>query len=445
MSSHEKINQAVLLKDNHELEKLLLDMHEADIAQVWEDLDEESRRVIFYVLDNTKSLDLFEEMEVEQQQDFLSNISLEEAVELLNEMADDDRADLFSELPHEDQQKYLDKMHPVEVQKTRKLLKFREGTAGSLMTTDFLYIYEFFTVKETIEKIRTLRKTVETVYTIYVSDEQKRLIGIVTLTDLVLAAEDVRLSTIMKTKVKSLHVDMDQEECARQFSKYNFISFPVIDDDNVLHGLITVDDILDVMEEERGEDLHLVGGSTALVKDYSQTGVSELFFARFPWLCVLLFMGIVMSKIMGYFEDVLAKMVALSFFIPLLAGTSGNAGSQAATTIVRGIATGDLDLNEIHEIIRKEFSVSFFCAFFLGVLLWLLSYFLTGSMPLAVVVTLSLFLTLIFSTLIGAMLPLGIYAIGMDPAVMAGPILTTIVDIMTLLIYFLIAGKILGL
>jgi len=428
-----------------ELKNTLKDMHPADIAAILANLEDKERVTVFRLLAKEKALEVFEELKEEEQATLLSGLTKERAAEVLDEMAPDDRADLFEELPDEIAARFLPLMREEERKDVEKLLAYKENTAGAIMTTEYASLNKTISAAEALDMIRKTAPKRETVYYSYIIENDGILIGVVSIKDLVLAQPAERIENLMRTNVISVKVEEDQEEVARAFEKYEFLALPVVDKNNILLGIVTVDDIVDIIEEETTEDMHKMAAMQAPEEEYFKAGLFSRARKRIIWLIALLVVYTISANILKGYSAALEAMIALAFFIPMLTGTGGNTATQSATLVIRGLATGEVKLNDIFKIIKKEIALGLVLGLTLGLILGIFGIVIAQSPRLGITVGTALAVTVTWATVSGAFLPLLLRRLKLDPAVAAGPFITTLIDISALFIYFEIAKRLLSL
>ena len=434
------------------LKEIMLTMNPADVAEIFFDLKEHQIPLLFRLLPKELAAEAFAEMEPDTQELLIRGFSDNELKELLDELYADDAAELAEEMPANVVKRILKQAEPEMRSAINQILRYPENSAGSMMTTEYVSLRPEMTVEESILRIRRQGVDKETIYTCYVTKGRK-LLGIVTVKDLLLCSDDeTKVGDIMLTNLISVNTHTDQEEVARMFSKYNFLALPVVDRENLMVGIVTFDDAMDVMEEETTEDMELMGGMLPSEKTYLKSSVFELFKNRIPWLLLLMVSATFTGMIINGFEDALAAQAALMAFIPMLMGTGGNSGSQSSVTVIRALSLDELRFADLGRVIWKEIRTAVLCGVALAavcfVKIWLIDRLLLGNPDITfmvdVVVCLALAVTVVASKLVGAALPLVAKAIGLDPAVMASPFITSIVDALSLLVYFLFARLLLG-
>ena len=423
---------------------ILITMNPADIASVFDSMEEERLPLLFRLLPKELAAETFVEMEPDAQELLIRGFSDSELREVVDELYVDDAVDIVEEMPANVVRRILSQADPQMRKDINEILRYPENSAGSIMTTEYVSLRPDMTVEESILRIRRTGVDKETIYTCYVTRD-RLLLGLVTVKDLLLAQDDsTEIGELMETNVISVSTQTDQEEVARMLSKYNFLALPVVDGENRMVGIVTFDDAMDVMEDEATEDMEIMGGMTPSDKTYLRSTTFDLFKHRIPWLMLLMvsatFTGLIITK----FEHALAAQVALTAFIPMLMDTGGNSGSQSSVTVIRALSLGELSFSDIGRVIWKEIRTAVLCgvalaaACFLKILL--VDRLLMGnediSIMVALVVCITMALTVLVAKVIGCSLPMLAKKVGFDPAVMASPFITTIVDALSLLIYF---------
>ena len=435
------------------LRDILSTMNPSDIAAVFYGMDEERIPILFRLLPKETAAETFVEMEPDDQELLIRGFSDNELKEVVSELYVDDAADLVEEMPANVVKRILKQADPEMRSAINQILQYPDYTAGSIMTTEYVSLRPTMTVEEAILRIRRQGVDKETIYTCYVTDKDRMLIGFVTVKDLLLAEDDEMLiQDIMLTNLIFVNTRTDQEEVAHMLSKYNFLALPVVDGEGRMVGIVTFDDAMDVMEEEATEDMELMSGMTPSEKPYLKSTPCELFKNRIPWLMLMMVSATFTGLIMTAFEDALAAQIALSAFIPMLMGTGGNSGSQSSVTVIRGLSLGELEFRDVGEIIWKELRTALMCGIALAVVcfakIWLIDHLLFANPDITLAVDLvvccALCVTVVVAKIVGCLLPIGAKALKLDPAVMASPFISTIVDALSLLVYFLFANMILG-
>lgn len=422
------------------LRQRLSEMNEADVAAILEELKEQQMLKIFRILPKDIAADVFSYMEVDSQQYIITSLSEKDAAGIIDNLMADDATDLLEEMPASIVKRLLAAASPETRRDINHLLRYPEDSAGSIMTVEFVDLKENLTVEQAIQRIRNVGVDSETINICYVLDSRRTLLGTVALRYLLLSQPDEIIGDIMHENVISLTTLMDQEEVAHQFKKYDFTSMPVVDNENRLVGIITVDDVVDIMEQEAQEDIEKMAAIVPTDKPYMRMGVFETWKVRIPWLMLLMLSATFTGMIISSFEEALSVYVILTAFIPMLMGTAGNAGGQSSVTIIRGLSLEELEFGDMPKVMLKEFNVSLLCGLTLAVANFakLLIFDKTG-ISVALVVSLTLLAVVVIAKLVGCTLPMFAKKIGFDPAVMASPFITTIVDAISLLIYFEIA------
>ena len=434
------------------LRDILVTMNPSDIAAIFSDLEEKQIPLMFRLLTKEQAAETFVEMEPDAQELLIRGFSDNELKEVVDELYVDDAADLVEEMPANVVKRILKQADPEMRKSINQILRYPENSAGSIMTTEYVSLRPNMTVEEAILRIRRQGVDKETIYTCYVTDKDRTLIGLVTVKDLLLAEDDeTPLEEIMLTNIISVTTQTDQEQVARMFSKYNFLALPVVDGENRMVGIVTFDDAMDVMEDEATEDIELMSGMLPSEKPYLKSGPFDLFKNRFPWLTLLMVSSTFTGLIITSFEDALARVVALTAFIPMLMGTGGNSGSQSSVTVIRSLSLGELKFRDIGIVLWKEVRTALLCGIALAVVcfakIWLVDRLLFGNEDITLVVDLvvclALALTVVIAKVVGCTLPMIAKVLGADPAVMASPFITTIVDAVSLLVYFMFAKMLL--
>ena len=435
------------------LRDIFVTMQPMDIAQVLGEMGENRLPLLFRLLPKELAAETFIEMDPEEQELLIRGFSDAELKEVVDELYMDDAVDLIEEMPANVVRRILRSADPDMRRTINELLKYPEDSAGSIMTTEYVSLRPDMTAEEAIKRIRRGAVDKETIYTCYVTDTSRKLVGYVTLKALLLAEDDTQITDIMGTDIISVTTTDDQEEVANVFSKYDMAALPVVDKESRLVGIVTVDDAIDVMEEEATEDIEKMAAITPTDKPYLKLSPFEIWKSRIPWLMLLMVSATFTGLIISSFESSLARWVALTAFIPMLMDTGGNTGSQASVTVIRALSIGDLEFSDFFRVVWKELRVAVLCAVTLAVVnflkIQLVDVWLMGNNAITVTVNLVVCVTLAFTIvcakLVGCTLPLVAKKIGFDPAVMASPFITTIVDALSLLIYFQVARLLLGL
>ena len=446
LKEFETIQELLQTQQYTRLRQLLVDLNDADIAACMEELPEQSMVKAFRILPKDLAADIFSYLDVDLQQMAITSLTDREAVSIIDNLMADDAVDLLEEMPANVVKRLLENASPETRRDINHLLRYPEDSAGSIMTVEYVDLKENLTVEGAIDRIRRVGLDSETINICYVLDAQRKLLGTVALRYLLLSQPDETIGDIMHENVVSVHTHTDQEEVAHQFQKYGFTAMPVVDNENRLVGIITVDDIVDVIEEEATEDMEKMAALVPSDKPYMRTSVWETYKKRIPWLLLLMVSATFTGSIITSFEDALSVYVALTAFIPMLMDTGGNAGGQASVTIIRGLSLGEIGYGDVPRILWKELRTAVLCGGTLAAANFAkLMLFDRVGLAVALVVCLTLVAAVVMAMLVGCLLPMAAKKLGFDPAVMASPFITTIVDALSLLVYFQIAGLMLGL
>ncbi|NLP46922.1 MAG: magnesium transporter [Epulopiscium sp.] len=432
-------------KDFFKLKRELSEMQLADIAEFLDQLDGKTVLLVFRLLPKEKAADVFSYLSNDQQKQICVLVNDQELAQLVDELDFDDKIDLIEEMPANAVKKILKNATETERKLINQFLNYPERSAGSLMTIEFVDIKKEMTVKEALHRIRSLGFNKDTIYTCYVITATRVLEGIVELKDLVLAPGDQKIQDLMETGVVFVGTHDDQEDVADVFKKYDLLSVPVVDNEQRLVGIITIDDIVDVMEQEATEDFHRMAAIEPSDEVYLDTSIFILARRRIIWLLVLMVSATFTGMILSKYEAALESVVALTFFIPMLMDTGGNAGSQASTLVIRSLTLGEIEYKDFWKVLCKEVGVSMIVGFILAALNFIRIRFVQGySLGISLTVTVTLFFTVLLAKVVGGLLPIVAKKLKFDPAIMASPLITTIVDTFSLLIYFGVASWILG-
>ena len=433
------------------LKDILVTMEPADIAAVFEELDAVRNPLLFRLLPKETAAETFAELDPEWQELLIRGFSDTELHEVVNELYVDDAADLVEEMPANVVKRILAQADPQMRREINEILRYPENSAGSIMTTEYVSLRPGMTVREAIARIRRTGVDKETIYTCYVT-EGRKLLGTVSVKDLLLAADDeTPVSQIMDEHVISVTTLTDQEEVAKMLSKYNFLALPVVDNDGRMVGIITFDDAMDVLVEETTEDIEKMAGMLPSEKTYLHSNAWDVFRHRIPWLALLMVSATFTGMIITGFESALAAQVVLTAFIPMLMDTGGNSGSQASVTVIRALSLGELEFSDLPKVVWKEIQTAVLCGLALAALCFakilLVDRLLLGNSDITIltafVVCFTMAVTVLIAKLVGCTLPMAAKKVGFDPAVMASPFITTIVDALSLLVYFGIASALL--
>jgi magnesium transporter len=440
-----EIKELLEKKDFVGIKNLTKTINSMDLAEGWRNLEPNSKIIIFKLLGPKKAVELFENLSFEEQTHILDNLNNQEVAQIINDMAPDERADLFKELPEKVFRKLFLLISKEHASNVRELMHFQEGTAGSLMTTEFVELKKEMTAKQAIVHIQESLRTDyrENIYSLFVTDENHRLVGVIPLQELLKAPPDMSIKEItFRAELIKIDADSDAGDVSILFKKYDLFDAPVVDKNNTLIGIITVDDIVESIEKEATKELYEIGKMSpegGEIISYSQATAMDLIKRRSGWLILLLIFDFLTGTVLKNFEMTLSSVVALAFFIPMLLDTGGNAGAQTSITIIRGLATGDVNFKNIWKVVRLEFKTAFFMGLIVGTVAFGRAFLLQKDFILAVVVGITMLLIALLAIATGVFLPLFSKKIGLDPAVLAGPITTSIVDVVGLIIYFKIA------
>ena len=440
----DKILELLENKDFPQLGNLLKDMNPADVAELFEDLPREKMALVFRLLPKELAADAFAYMNPDEQTVLVEAFSDKELHDVVNELYVDDAADMIEEMPANLVKRILRHTDAETRVLINQILNYPKDSAGSIMTMEYVDLKRGMTVEEAFDRIRAIGVEKETVYTCYVTDSRRKLKGIVTVKDLLLAPKNELIRNIMETNIIYVSTHTDKEEVASLFGKYDFLAVPVVDNEERLVGIVTVDDAIDVIQDEATEDIEMMAAITPTDKPYMKTGGFATWKKRIPWLLLLMISATFTGSIITSFEDALSASIVLTGFIPMLMDTGGNAGSQASVSIIRGLSLGEIEYKDIGRILWKEARVAFLCGVSLAVANFVKLLLVDRvTIPVAIVVCSTLVVTVLAAKLVGCSLPVLAKRIGFDPAVMASPFITTIVDALSLLIYFRIACAVL--
>ncbi|MGI6587044.1 MAG: magnesium transporter [Lutisporaceae bacterium] len=437
------IKDYIEIKNYTAIKELLEEMQPADIAELLEELDTKNSLLVFRMLHKDTAVEVFAHLSVKQQTNFTLMIKENELREIVEELYFDDKIDYLEEMPSSVVKKILKYSSETERSLINQFLNYPENSAGSLMTIELVDLKKELSIDEALLHIRRTALDKETIYTCYVTDNNRKLEGTVSLKDLVIAPGNKKVEEIMETDPISVRTIDDQEEVANLFKKYDLLSVPVVDQENRLVGIITIDDIVDVIDEEASKDIQIMHGLSPSGEEYLKTDILTLAKQRIFWLLFLMLSATITGSIIESFKSSLEKAVGLAVFIPMLMGTGGNAGTQSSTLVIRGIALGEVVLKDILKVIWRELRISLMVGLSLAAVNFIRVYYIGGnSLTVSVVVSVTLVITIMTAKVIGGVLPLLAKAINIDPAIMASPLISTIVDALTLLSYFKIAEAI---
>lgn len=442
----ERITLLIQEKNYKLLKSEINEINEIDLAEILNELSPSELATVFRLISKDKAVSVFAELDIDVATKLLNYLTDKEVVGLIDEMPADDATDILEEMPANIVDKILKKCSTETRKDINRLLNYAEDSAGSIMTVEYSEFKENMTIKEAVKKLKSERDEYETINTCYVVDNKRVLVGSVRLQDLLFNNNDLLISDICNTDIVYVNTSTDQEEVASTFQKYDFTVMPVVDSEKRLVGIITVDDVLDVLEEEVTEDMKKMAAIIPVDKPYSKTGVFSLFKARIPWLLLLMVSATFTGGIIQSFEAQLSTYTILTAFIPMLMDTGGNAGGQSSVSIIRALSLNDIDFFDLFKVWFKEIRVAFLCSLVLAVCNFFKMLLIDHvSTFVALTVCITLCITVIIAKSFGCLLPMFAKKLGFDPAVMASPFITTIVDACSLLVYFQVATLILGL
>ncbi|MFR7835865.1 MAG: magnesium transporter [Ezakiella sp.] len=441
----EKFKELIKNKQLKEAKALIENLNEVDVAFLIDELDPTTGTVVFRMLPKDIAADVFANFDSEQQQAIIRSSTDAEIKAIMDELYFDDKVDMLEEMPSNVVKSLLKYSAPEERNLINQFLKYPENSAGSLMTIEYVSLKKEMTIEESFRKIKREGIDKETIYTLYVTDDYRRLIGILSLRELIVAPAETKISELMRSEVVYVHTHDDQEDVANIFRKYGFEAIPVVDNEKRIVGIITYDDIIDIIEAETNEDFQVMAAITPSEDEYLETSVLSLAKHRIMWLMVLMISSTITQRIIAGYESYLYSVAGLSTFIPMLMDTGGNSGSQSSTLVIRGLATGDIKPKDWYKVMWKEFRISMV----VGIVLSIISYFKIiyfDKMPNNIALTVSI--TLIFAVMtakvVGGTLPIAAHKLKLDPAIMASPLITTIADATSLIVYFILAQSIIG-
>ncbi|MCK5509599.1 MAG: magnesium transporter, partial [Desulfobacterales bacterium] len=434
-----KIQELIKQKDWRRLKEILSNWPAPDIADLFENIRVEEAVILFRLLHKQQAASVFSEVESNKQMALLQEMSNEHVQDIISELSPDDRTELFEELPGEITQRLLNLLSSDIRRESLELLGYPKESVGRLMTPEYVAIRPHWTIEQALEHIHRYGRDAETIHITYVVDEKWHLLDDIPLRKLILADPEQKVESLMDKRFVSILAHEDQEKAIKLTKRYNLFALPVIDSENVLLGIVTVDDILDVLEEEVTEDIHKGASVVPLDMSYSAASVWTLYSKRIIWLSLLLVAGFLSSSVIAAFEHTLTAIVALAFFIPVLIGSGGNTGTQSATLVIRAIATGDLSLRKWFSVVKKELLVGLLLGVTLGGVLCLWSFFWKGGAAVGTIAGMSMVIIILWANLVGSLLPIILTKIKLDPAVVSSPLITTLLDATGLLVYFSIA------
>jgi magnesium transporter len=431
---HDNLDEAIALIES---------MRSPDQAEVFSELDESEQTALLPRLNPSNSADILEELDEQNAARLVANMSVATVARIVDEMEPDEAADLLGDMSPHQAQAVLEKLE--EPDEVRPLLIHPDDSAGGLMTSEFLALRPRTTAREALDALRKWKPEAETFYYLFVVDQSKKLSGVVELRQLIVAPLDTPIRELMDSQVISVKAGTDQEECARILSHYDLLALPVVSDENVLLGVITIDDVVDVLEDEATEDIQRMGGALPLEQPYLETGVFQIAKKRVGWLMLLFVTEMLTGTVLRHFQDELQVVVALSFFVPLLIGTGGNAGSQTTSTIIRALAVGDVALKDALYTLWHELRTGLLLGLVMSIIAFIRALTWGTTTPLAETVAIAIFVIVIWANVLGAILPLLAAKLGIDPPLVSGPVMSTLVDATGLFIYFTLAKILLGL
>ncbi len=442
----ENIKELIHSKNWAKLKVILEDMNEQDIAELFMELEERELTLVYRLLPKELAAEVFVNMEPEYQEALIRAFSDSELREVLDELYVDDAVDMIEEMPATLVKRILRHTDPEVRKSINEILRYPEDSAGSIMTIEYVDLKRNMTVADAFTRIRRTGVDKETIYTCYVTDSKRKLKGVVTAKDLLLSDESDLIRDIMEPNVISASTFEDKEVVADMFQKYDLLALPVVDSEERLVGIVTVDDAIDVLQEEATEDIEKMAAITPTDKPYLKMSVIENFKKRIPWLMLLMVSATFTEKIINHFEGTLTACVALTAFIPMLTGTCGNCGAQSSATIIRGLSLGDIEFRDTLKVIFKELRIALVCGIALAIVNFAKLMIFDSVGPwVALVVSFTMIMAVVFAKVVGSVLPVIAKKVGFDPAVMSSPFISTIVDAVTLLIYFTVATNILNL
>ena len=444
MNMTEQVETLLQEKKYRQLRDLLAEQNPADLAPLMEGLEPTARAVAFRLLSKDRAAETFVELESDTQTLLIRSFSDAELKEIVDELYVDDAVDLIEEMPANVVRRILDQTDPETRRAINEILKYPDDTAGSLMTVEYVGLRTGMTVADAFANIRRTGIDKETIYNCYVVDDDRKLLGMVTAKSLMLAEQDEVIDDLTEQDIITVRTLEDKEEVARKFAKYDLLAIPVVDSEDRLVGIVTVDDAIDVIQEEATEDMEKMAAITPTDKSYLSTGVFETWWKRIPWLLLLMVSATITSTILGKFNERLAIVPILTIFIPMLMDTAGNAGGQSSVTVIRALSLGDVKMGDVFRVVWKELRVAFLCGICLAAVGFGKVILIDGASPVqALVVSLTMALTILVAKFVGCTLPILAKRIGLDPAVMAAPFITTIVDALSLLVYCNVAALLL--
>ncbi|WP_404427613.1 magnesium transporter [Ureibacillus chungkukjangi] len=442
--NEEELRQYLLDENIDEFREIFLELHSYDQAQFYEKVGPDIRKTIYQFLSPQEMATIFETIELEddEYEQFLKEMDTAYGAEMLSYMYTDDAVDVLNELDDEQRESYLEMMDSETAEEINELLAYAEYTAGAIMTTEYVSVFENSTVRSAMTVLRNEAPNAETIYYVFVVDDDHRLSGVISLRDLIISEEDTLIRNIMNERVVYVKASDDQEEVAQIMKDYNFLAIPVVNDNHEMLGIITVDDIIDVIDEEASDDYSKLAGLSDV--DDVESSPFKAAKKRLPWLIMLLFLGMITATLMGQFEATLDKVALLALFIPLISGTSGNSGTQALAVAVRGIATGEIGGNSKIKMLLREVLTGLITGIVCGLIVVGIIFFWKHSLIIGLLVGAAISVSILVATIAGSFIPLLIHKLGADPAVASGPFITTLNDVTSILIYLGLASMFLG-
>ena len=435
----EKVKEFLLEKKYKELKTFLYEVNEADIAECLDELEKEEIAIVFRLLNKDEAANIFARMDDDTQESLIETLTEKEVAAIVSKMYIDDAADLIEELPANLVTKVLKNTNPSKRKEINEILKYPEDSAGSIMTTEYVELKQEDLVKEAFEKIRKTGLKKETVYTAYITDDQRHLLGVTTVKDLLMEDRDSKVKDVMEENIITVNTTTDQEEVAKMFDKYDFLALPVIDSENRLVGIVTVDDALDVLSEESEEDFEKMAAMAPSEDDYLKEPVIKQYKNRIVWLLVLMLSSIVTGRIISNYENAFAAVPILVSFIPMIMDTGGNCGSQASTMVIRALATDEIKTKDIFKVWWKEIRIALLVGTTLAIVNGMRIAIQYSNVTLGIVIGLTLIFTAVLAKSLGCLLPMLAKQLKLDPAYMASPMITTLVDACSLVIFFNVA------
>ncbi len=439
-------------RDMKQLQRRMEEMNEFDVAEFLSELDSSRMPMVFRLLSKETAAEVFANFDAPEQEEIINSITDSELAGIMDEMYVDDAVDMMEELPANVVKRAMRTATPATRNLINQYLRYPDNSAGSIMTAEFIDLKKYMSVKESLARIRRIGEDKETIYVCFVISADRKLEGIVTVKDLLLADDDTIIENLMDRNVIFASTTEDQESVSEKFSDYDLMALPVVDKEGRLVGIVTVDDIIDVMEQEATEDFEIMAGMTPSDKPYSRTGIMEMWKNRIPWLMFLMLSATFTSMILTDFENMLAAQAGLIAFIPMLMGTGGNSGAQASTAVIRSLSLGDTEPRDVLRVMWKEWRVSLICGLTLAAVNFVKMLLVDGlllhnanvTVAVAATVSISIIFIVMFAKVVGSVLPIAAEKIGVDPAVMSNPLISTLTDAVSLLIYIYVAKLILN-